>query len=104
MADAIGGQQRQRQFPRDFHGRLIARFFFAAEMPLQFDVDIFAAEEFAELLHALQSPARIPPCAERMRQRAFFASREANQAGGVLGDFFGAKRGLRLFARAISCA
>ena len=44
VADAIGGQQRQMQFARDFHGRLIARFFFAAKMPLQFHIDIFAAE------------------------------------------------------------
>ena len=44
VANAIGGEQRQIQFARDFEGRLVARFFFAAEMALQFDVNIVAAE------------------------------------------------------------
>ena len=56
VAHAIGRQQRQRQFARNFDGRLIARFFFAAKMPLQFDINIFAAKEFAKLPHAFQSP------------------------------------------------
>ena len=44
MADAVGREQRQRQFPRDFERRLIARFLRAGEVPLQFHVDVMAAE------------------------------------------------------------
>ena len=74
VADAIGGEQRQMQFARDFDRRLVARFFVAVEMALQFDVDIFAAEEFAELPHAfdaalrfLRAPARAPADLRRLR-------------------------------------
>ena len=44
VADAVGREQRQGQFPCDFERRLIARFFRAAEVPLQFHVHILAAE------------------------------------------------------------
>jgi hypothetical protein len=67
---------------------LIARFFLAAEMPLQFDVNIFIPKLSAEILHALQ-PFAHSSAGQRVGQRAFVASGKANQSGGVFGDFFG---------------
>ena len=49
---AARGQNRQRELTPNFDSRVIARFFSAKEMPLQLDVDVFAAEEFAKLVNA----------------------------------------------------
>ena len=103
MADAIGGQQRQRQFARDLQRRLIARFFLAAEMPLQFDIDILAAEKIAELQDALRRLLH-PSLPQRMRQRPFFASGKADQAGGAAGDFFRRNAAFAFLRAAISSA
>ena len=89
--------------PRDFDGGLIARFFFAAEMALQFDVNIFPAERSAELPHAfhghLDSALR-----QSVRQRAFVSTGQADQAAGISATSLRGERSLRLFARAVSCA
>ena len=66
---------------------MIARFFSAGEMPLQFDVNIFTAELFAKLVNAfaclLYSSKGQCVC-----KRTFVATGEANEASGGLGDFF----------------
>ena len=77
VADAIGREQRQFQFSRDCHGGLIARFFFAGEMALQFDVNILPAEHPAKLLHAFHGGFH-SALRQSMRQRAFFAARQAD--------------------------
>ena len=76
------------QFARDFEGGLVARFFFAAEVALQFDVDIVAAEEFAELFDGC-GRGFDSALSEGMRERAFLASGEADEPGGAFGNFFG---------------
>ena len=88
VRDAVGRQQRQFQFSRNVHRGLVARFFLAAEMPLQFDVHIFAAERAAKLLHAFDGRVH-PALRQSMRQRAFVAARQADQAAAHRGDFFG---------------
>ena len=94
MRDAIRCQQRQVQTPRDFHGCLIARLFIAMQMPLQLDIYIVAPKNPAEPSHTFDS-AFDAAAAERMRQRAFFAARQADEPGGMFRQFF---RGDRAFA------
>lgn len=45
VANSVGGQQRKMQRMGDVDGGAVARFFFALEMTLQFDVDIFVTED-----------------------------------------------------------
>ena len=79
IRSAICGEQRQRQFARDFDRRLIPRFFFAAKMPLQFDVNIVTSKAFAKPFHRLRGE---PDSAfrKRMGERALFATGQTNQA------------------------
>ena len=51
----------------DFDGGLIAGLFFAAEVALQFDVDIVAAENFAELLGGGSGGIDVHPARGRAR-------------------------------------
>jgi hypothetical protein len=88
MRDAIGRKQGQMQFARNFNRGLIACLFFAAEMPLQFDVDIVAAKKFAELLDTFNS-AHDSSMSERMRQRPFFTARKTDKANGFFRDLLG---------------
>ncbi len=52
VADAVGGQQRKIQRTRNVDRSAIAGLFFALKMPLQFNVDIFRAENSDELIDA----------------------------------------------------
>ena len=88
MRDAIGRKQGQMQFARNFNRGLIARFLFTAEMPLQFDIDVVAAKNSAELLDAFHS-ARDSSMGKRMRQRPLFTARKADKARGFFRDFIG---------------
>ena len=45
VADAVGGEHRQLQRTCDAKRRLVAPLFLALAVPLQFDVDILAAED-----------------------------------------------------------
>ena len=85
MADSIGGQQRQGQFARDLQRRLIARLFFAAEMPLQFHIYVVVTEKTAKLQDALRRLLH-PSLAERMRQGTFFAAGQADQSRSASGE------------------
>jgi len=96
MAHRIGGHERQRQFARDLPRRLIARFFLAAEMPLQFDIDVLATEEIAKLPDRLRR-LRYSALHKRMRQRPFFAAGKANQAGRAAGEVFRSDLALAFF-------
>ena len=75
------------QTAREFNGYLIAAFFFDGEVTLQFDVNIFAAENSAQLLQTF-------PCAfssvsaKRMSKRAFVSSCQANQSAVRAFQFF----------------
>ena len=44
MADAIGGEERQAVTPREIDESLVARFFGAIVVALEFDEDILCAE------------------------------------------------------------
>ena len=99
---AIGRQQRQRQFPRNFNRSLIARFFFAAKMSLQFDIHIVLAKNLAKLFALLGSRRSCRRC-QRVCQRPFFAAGQANQPAGRICSKLGTRETrLRLFSRAIS--
>ena len=65
-------------------------------MPLQFDVHIFAAERAAELFHALDRRFD-PALRQRVRERAFCAARQADEAAAHLRDFFGLNASLSFF-------
>ena len=86
VTDAIGRQQRQIQFSRNLHSRLIARFLFTAQMSLQFHINILAAKKFAQLPHAGDSMVDSSTC-QGMRQRPFLAAGQADQPLRSLGDF-----------------
>src|ERR1700722_14666088 len=87
MADAARGQNRQRELTPNFDSRVIARFFSAKEMPLQLDVDVFAAEEFAKLVNAFAclSDSSQGQC---VCERTFVPTGEADKASGGLCNFF----------------
>ncbi len=74
VTHAVRGQQRQIQFSRDDYRRLIPRFFHAAEMPLQFHVNILTPKNAAKLLHAF-SPAFNSSVNQRVFQRPLVSSR-----------------------------
>ena len=87
IAHAIGGQQRQAQSLRNFHSRLIVRFFLPAEMPLEFNINIVPAKHGAELLHAVDG--RFDPSSRQgIRQGALFSARQANQPLGLRRHLF----------------
>ncbi len=88
VANAVGREQRQFQLARDFDGGLVAGFLFAAEVALQFDIDIVTAEYFAELLDGC-GRGFDSALSEGVCERAFIASGEADEAGGAFGNFFG---------------
>jgi len=50
VRDAVGGEQGKMQIAREFDGNLVAALFFDGKVALEFDINIVAAEEFAELL------------------------------------------------------
>ena len=86
VADAVGGEQRKMQRAGDVDGGAVAGFFFAMEVALQFDVDIFGAEDADELIDLAASfvdAALLQGCGER----AFVAAGEADQAFGVFFEF-----------------
>jgi hypothetical protein len=55
IADAIRGQQREIEFTRKIHSRLVARFLMAVEVALQLDIKIFPAKSRDEPLKQLAS-------------------------------------------------
>ena len=81
VADAIGGDERQLQTAREFDGGLIARFFLAIEWR-------------CSSTYTLSGPKMRDQALERFpvwftRERAFFASGEAEQAFGEFSQIFG---------------
>ena len=86
ITNAIRRQQRQLQLPRDFNGSMIARFFIAAKMPLQFHVNVLSPKQFAKPLHALHS-ARNASVRQRMRERPLLASRQADESARLFSNF-----------------
>jgi hypothetical protein len=78
--------ERQFQLSRDGYCSLVARFFFAAEMALQFDINVFPAEPPAKLLDAFDGSVD-PALRQRMRKRTFLTSGQADQAAADRGDF-----------------
>ena len=57
-------------------------------MPLQFDVNIFAAEYFAELPHAFALLASIPPCASACASGPSSPPVRQIRPAACFGDFF----------------
>jgi hypothetical protein len=87
MRYAVRREQRQAQFSRDLHRRLISRLLFAVKVPLQFDVHILAPKNRDEFPHTLH-PAGDASSLERVLERPFFSAGEANEAGHMLRHFF----------------
>src|ERR1700759_5237637 len=67
VRSTICSQQRQRQPPRNFDCSLISRFFLAAIMALEFDVNAIASKNLAKLRHRLRR-ALNTAVRQRMRQ------------------------------------
>ena len=89
VADAVGGEQRKIQRAGDVDGSAVAGFFFALEMALQFDVDVFVSEdgdESIDLATSFIDAALLYGCG----QRPFCTAGEADQAIGMLFEFFDA--------------
>jgi hypothetical protein len=70
----------------NFDSDAVAGFFFAMEMALEFDVDVFLAKDVGETLDRAAGFGRAS-FFERAGERAFFASGEADDTSGVLGEF-----------------
>src|SRR5438045_170361 len=79
VTDAIGGQQRELQTPRNSNQGMIACFFITIEVTLQFNIDIVSAENVHEFLCD-------PVCALRVSvvnsilQWPIFSSSQAHQS------------------------
>src|SRR5579883_3281837 len=86
MGNTIRGEQRQTEFCRDGNRGLIAGFFAAAEVALEFNIDVFATEDSAKLLNAAKRGAGIF-VNEGVSERTFRAAGEANQTFRELPDF-----------------
>ena len=93
VADAVGRDEGQLESAGEIDGGLIARFFLAIEMALQFDIDVAGSERAGEAGEGFGGVVVL----QREGERAFVASGEAEQAVGELGEIF--KRGGRLIAR-----
>src|SRR3984957_2886361 len=78
IRSAIRREQRQRQPPRDFNRSLISRFFFAAKMPLQFDINAVAPKTFAKPLNRLRSEPD-STFRQRIGERPLLPTRQTNQ-------------------------
>ena len=83
IANAVCRDQRKIQGTCDADSGLIPPFLFALPMALQFDVDVFAAEDARQLFNGLAA-RRFAAARKRRGQWALIASREADQTGGVL--------------------
>ena len=82
VADSVCGQQWKIQRAGDVDCGAVAGFFFALEMTLQFDVDVFRpenADELIDLAASFVDAAVLQGCSER----AFAAAGEADEARGV---------------------
>ncbi len=78
IANAVGRKDGQTQALGDAERRLVAGLFGTVAVTLQFHVDVAAAEDVDQLLHAL--PACVfTSVVERRSQRAFVASGKADQ-------------------------
>src|SRR5882724_3903039 len=87
VAYAVGGQQRKMQTAREFNRDLVAAFFFNGKVTLQFDVNILAAENGAQLLQTF--PCAISSAsAECIRKRAFVSTGKTNQSAARAFQFF----------------
>jgi hypothetical protein len=86
IADAVGGEDRKMQVAGDFEGDAVAGFFFAMIVALQFDVDVVVSEDAGEAIdHAMGFGGA--SFFERGGERAFIASGEADEAGGMMFEF-----------------
>jgi hypothetical protein len=83
VAGSVGRDKGELEASRCFHDGLIARFFVAIEVALEFDVDIAASEGSAQSFECFVGVSEVAG------QGAFIASGEADQAFGKFGEFFG---------------
>src|SRR5579885_321807 len=91
MGNAIRGEQRQTEFRRDGNSGLIACFFVAAEVALELNIDVFAAEDSTKLANAAKRGAGIF-VDEGVSERTFRAAGKANKTFSELLDFAGRNR------------
>ncbi len=87
VADAISSEQRKIQRTGDINGGAVARFFFALEVALQFDVDIFGTEDANELINVASGFVKAP-LLQGCGEGTVGSAGEADQAVGVLLEFF----------------
>src|SRR5581483_369566 len=85
VADAVGGEDWQPEGARDAEGGLIASFFFALLVALEFDVDVVGAEDADELFDCFTT-CRFATTGERCGERAFVAASEAYESVCILGE------------------
>ena len=85
VADAVGREQRQLVRGGECDGGLVALFFFAKEMALQFDEDIVCAEDVHETFEAALCGIGAS-VAESSGERALLISCEQHESFGVLSE------------------
>ena len=90
VAGAVGGYERETGRTRQLDGALVARFFVAKEVALQFGVDVARAEDRGEPVDALAAGALL----DRFGERAALVAGEADQAFGELGEVVHGRGGL----------
>jgi hypothetical protein len=97
VEDAVGGQERDFQFPRQAGGGFEDAVFPAPEMALHLDEDAVCAEDAAQPAQEIaRGLAVIAP--QGFVKRTFLIAGEANEAGGELGQFIPTDGALRLGA------
>ena len=85
VADAVGGDGGEVHGAGEAEGGLVAGFFFALVVALEFDVDIVGAVEADESFEE-GAGGGFAACCECGGERAFVAAGEAEEAGGILGE------------------
>ncbi len=83
IANAICRQQRQFQLARDFDHGMIASFFIAIEMALQFGINVFAIKDFNQLFGGSFCFA-VSAVVEIVCERSIFRTRQTHQTFGIL--------------------
>src|SRR5580658_1101588 len=84
VADAVGGDEGQLEGAGEIEDGLVAGFFFAIEMALEFDVNVAGPEGAGEVGEGFGGGAVL----QREGERTFVAAGEAEEAVGELGEVF----------------
>ena len=86
VTNAIRGQQREFQTPRNFDDRMIARFLCAIEMTLQLGINILTTKDFNQLFCG-SFCFSVSSVVQSFRNRSIVITSQANQSFCIFSQF-----------------